>query len=100
MPFKEIGRDIATWVSFGSRGRITISKKLRDNYLDKDKKIRVFYDEENSLLGLKPDEEGYSVSEGVITCRMLPEVIEFGKYSAEWDSKQDMFIVNLTKKIL
>lgn len=62
-------------------------------------KVRVWYDEDNQLLGLEPhDFLGYSISEEKIGCRTLGDVPR-GRFAAYWDADKKMFIANLNNKI-
>ena len=98
MPFIEIQKTCRAQ-AYIREDKISISKDIRTLHL-KNKKIKVFYDEDKALLGLKPDVEGYKLSSnGDITCRKLPN-IERGKYPIEWSDSHEMLIIDLTKKTM
>jgi hypothetical protein len=96
MPFKEI-KPLKDFIRVHEKS-ITISTSFL-NYFMEDKvlqKVRVFIDEENSLVGLQRASEGYKISQHgggyVITCMEISKKIETGIYFPKWDSKQEMLI--------
>lgn len=94
MPFVEIEAQAKGWVSIGP-DTLTISQDLREEFF-KDKRTRLFFDEERMLLGLQPSEEGYKLAKyGRIRCAKLSPLIKQGRYEAEWSDEHDMLIVNL-----
>ena len=81
------------WVRFHVES-ISISKKLRDKYFDSNK-IRIFIDKENSLLGLKSGDEGYTLFDERIMTKKLRGIIENGYYPAEWSEEHEMLIAKI-----
>lgn len=64
--------------------------------------VKLFFDEEQKLFGIKPINKirGYSISvDGRIRCRTIPEKVESGIYHAEWNKKEKMIIVDLNKTL-
>jgi len=93
MPFVEIPVKRKKWVRISSKG-ITISKDLRDKYLNKKAKVRIFYDEENKLLGLESSDDGYLLdSVGRLFCKRLKT--DYGIFKADWNEKHQMIIVEV-----
>jgi len=106
MPFIEIGRKV-DWVSIKSKS-LTICKSIRDSFFMLAEpvenniyyNVRIFYDEEENLLGLKPDEEGYKINrKGEVRCSILPREISVGTYECKYDKEKKMVIVDLNKTI-
>lgn len=98
MPFIEIAPVYDKWVRIGD-GFIVISKELRDEYLKDSRKVRIFYDEENNLVGLKPNHNGYKVgSKGRIYCKTM-ENYKFGRFESEWSEEHKMIIADLSSEI-
>lgn len=103
MPFIEIVVREESWVSIRERG-VSISIDLRHKYFVNEDKtlkhVRVFFDEENELVGLKPDDKGFKVNKkGEVYCSTIQGNLDLGKYRAEWSDKHNMLIVNLNEKI-
>ena len=97
MPFVEIVKGIMeSYVYIRKNGVVTISKDLRDNFVDE--RIRIYVDEENGLLGLASDDEGYTLVEEKFTCRKLPRQVPPAKYKAKWDAERGMIIVDFNSK--
>lgn len=97
MPFVEIEKDYNDWIKIGEN-KISIPKKIRDKYFTEENggtRARLFYDEENSLFGIKPSQDGYKIDRfGRITCRRLPP-LEKNKYFYFWDEDEKMLVVDL-----
>jgi len=93
MPFVEIPVKREKWVKITKKS-ITISKDLRDKYLNKKAKVRIFYDEENKLLGLESSDDGYLLdSVGRLFCKRLKT--GYGTFKADWNEKHEMIVINL-----
>jgi len=93
MSFVEIEKINRGWVRIHEKG-LTISKDIREKHF-KNKKVKIFFDEDNLLLGLKPSAEGYKMSNyGFIKCAKLPN-IGTGEHRAVWSSEKNMIILDL-----
>jgi len=103
VPFIAIVVREESWVSIRERG-VSISIDLRHKYFVNEDKtlkhVRVFFDEENELVGLKPDDKGFKVNKkGEVYCSTIQGNLDLGKYRAKWSDKHNMLIVNLNEKI-
>lgn len=94
MPFIEIKKEDEDWIKIDENG-FSIPKKLREHLPNK---VRLFYDVETRLIGLKNSEEGYKFYEERFTCRKMPEET-YGKYEAYWDENRGMVIADLSKNM-
>jgi len=98
MPFVEIVRRAEDdWVKI-SRKSISIAQNLRLKHFE-GKRIRIFLDEENMLLGLKPAEKGYKLYDERFTCRQLPVIIPRNRFNAEWSDEENILIVDLNNPV-
>uniref|UniRef100_A0A6H2A2I7 Uncharacterized protein n=1 Tax=viral metagenome TaxID=1070528 RepID=A0A6H2A2I7_9ZZZZ len=87
---------------------ITISCSLVYRYFQKDNtllveknndllKVRIFQDDEEKLIGFKPDEEGYKITicgsgrSYHISCKQLTDQIQ-GTFYPDWSEKYQMLI--------
>jgi len=99
MPFKEIKCKPDPFVRIYKNGRVVICASLVREYFQ-GKKVKVFIDEENKKVGLKPDSEGYKLtcfSGGFsIRCYPLAKVIN-GVFHPEWSEKYKMLIFSYLK---
>ena len=97
MPFVEIKPRAKSWVRIGD-DRIIVSFDLRTKHL-KDTRVRVFYDAENELVGLKPSIDGYKITKkGRIWCSKLG--VPNGYYAAQWSNEHAMLVVILIPTLL
>lgn len=62
-----------------------------------DKRVEIYIDKENKLLGLKPVKEGgMAISVGGIRCKSLsPYKIKLGRYPVRWSDKHKMLIAEI-----
>jgi len=100
MPFVEIHLNPKGWVRIRDKG-ITISKYLRDKYLET-RKVKIYYDKENKLLGLKASNEGHKVdSRRSVWCKKINVKldVDLGTFNADWNEKHQMIIVDLNNDI-
>jgi len=95
MPFIEISPP-KDFIRIKKKGRITISVTLVDKHF-KGKKVRVFHDYEAKKVGLKPDNEGYKISNTNnsyrIHCASLSRVT-IGEFHPKWSVKHQMLIID------
>ena len=99
MPFVEqIAKSAngGSWIAIKAYGRITVSKELYDTYFQ-GKKIRLFFDDEHKLIGLKPDVEGYSIflhyAIWEFKCMKFLRYLNQTKYYPTWSDKHQMLII-------
>ena len=96
MPFKEI-KPLKDFIRIHDKG-ITISTSFLKYFERGDIlwRIKIFIDEEESLVGLQPSEEGYKLSQHgggySITCMELSKKLPNGLYFPKWDNKEKMLI--------
>ncbi len=96
MPFKEI-KPLKDFIRVHNKG-ITISTSLIPYFEETGvlMKVKIFIDEENSLVGFQKADEGYKLSNHgggyIITCMEISKKIENGLYFPKWDSKEQMLI--------
>lgn len=100
MPFVEqINKSSSggSWISIRAYGATTISKELYDKYF-KEKKVRIFFDEENKIVGLKPDTDGYSIfmhyAVWEFKCSKFLRYLAQMKYYPTWSDKHQMLIIS------
>lgn len=66
----------------------------------KEKKVKVFHDEENKEIGLQPSNEGYSIqsrSANYIYCRPLARIV-IGKFYPSWSEEHQMLVFSYGKE--
>jgi hypothetical protein len=103
MPFKEI-KPLKDFVRIHDKG-ITISTSLLHYFIDskldglnicKLKRVKIYIDDENSIIGLQPSLEGYKLSSHgggyIITCVSLSNKLEKKEYFPKWSKKHKMLI--------
>lgn len=97
MPFVDITGIAENWISVLGSSRINISKNLRQQFFLGDKrKVRIFIDVENGLLGVKPSKEGNVFSDYAIRARAIRKYgVKNGRYAAEWNEKHQMLIAKI-----
>lgn len=97
MPFVEIGNEPSKWINIKDSG-ISVSKELRDEYFD-GRRVRLFFDEENMLFGLKPSETGYCFSKEKISRKHTPPNLPRGKFVPKWSEKHGMLVADLNSPL-
>lgn len=93
MPFVEI-KPPTDFIRIKDGGCVTISISLYRKYFE-GKHIKVFHDEEAKKIGLKPDDDGYKISERKdhkrIKCISISRVV-VGEFYPKWSSKHKMLV--------
>jgi hypothetical protein len=99
MPFEEVKVNHG-FIRIKKNGNVTISSSLISYFTKPDNtlfKIRVFNDKENGLVGLRPDNEGYTITVNNNNRRfkssLLARII-IGEFYPKWDSDEKMLIFN------
>lgn len=98
MSFKEI-KPPTKFIRIKESGKVTISASLINVFvilhLNKLKKCRLFHDEKNKIIGLKPDTEGYKITLNAgcysIKSAFLARIIT-GEFFPKWSKKQKMYV--------
>jgi hypothetical protein len=75
-------------------GVVSISKDLRKPF--ENKKVKIFIDKENNLVGFQPSDEGYTLLGEKFTCRRLTKQFEHRKYSASWSEEHGMVVADIS----
>lgn len=93
MAFKEI-KPSTNFIRIKSFGKTTISLSLVRKFFTK-RKVQVFHDEKNKIIGLKPSDEGYKIIKSVgcarIGCAMLSRITT-GEYYPIWSETYKMLV--------
>jgi len=89
MPFLEV-KQPKDFVRIKPNGSVTICVTLYRKYF-KDKKVKVFHDEEEHLIGLKPSKNGYKCIEYRIKCVPLSRIAT-GEFYPKWSKEHKMLV--------
>jgi len=99
MPFIELKKKNLIDECTFSSGSLSVPHAMFSQRTSK-RKVRIYVDEENKLIGLEPSEEGYSVfptssSKNVFRIRItvLKNFLENKRYPFEWNERHKMFII-------
>lgn len=81
-----------------SESQIFISKSIMDKFLNKAEYASIFIDDENKIIGIKPNPDGaYKISKGnhsfSIKCTQVGKLVQ-GYYYPSWDSSLNMLVFN------
>lgn len=102
MPFVDVTKPTNQEFINIRKRRITISKRLVDNYFTggfgvylATSKIRVFLDKDNKKVGLQSSEEGYTIFNNndcrEFKCAQLCNLVS-GKFYPKWDEEHKMLV--------
>lgn len=102
MPFVEVGSTQFPkyWIKwYGQNRKLSVSQSVREEYFN-GKQAKVFFDEENSLLGLKPSDEGYKISEGTIAIADIKKyrIKRKVRFPACWNEEHGMVIAKIERE--
>lgn len=106
MPFVRVAtpnRKMVNEIRIGN-GRILVAENLALKYLLKNKRVKLFIDKENRLVGIKSDKDGdYSInkySKQSSVYRFASQALDIykvkkGRYPAIWSKKHQMIIATI-----
>lgn len=96
--FEELEPKKPSVIRFHANGDILISSKFFNQFFKNTKFIKLYFDEDNKKVGLKPsDEGGYKLfrkgGAWYVCCRQLSLILR-GDFGAEWSKEKEMLIIS------